>query len=535
MSVINRWRSDLIVKDELMFWSLGNLVIDLCSQAGLEPDMFDVGSLEGEVKGLLISNNNSVVSTLGVLAQNHLFDVSNHGGAVHFVPRGGEVYKHITDDDLVNKKDDVKLNRKDSISIPLTMHLEYFDLDGGLNPDIQTSERSIDSRSREESKTETTEILTSDEAARSISISHKVSVEEQRGEVEVELSRKHIDVVVGDILDYNGDRFRVTESVIKSNSQEYTLAFDRKSNYQSTIKGIPAQKPTPPPDKVIGKSIVEFMDIPILGDQDDSLGFYTVAERTTDAWNGVNVEVSIDGGQNFIYELGVGGEGCVGYLTEELPIHTEYYQDTLNTIKVKLADRRDTLESFNHRDVMNRLGMILVGDEIMNYEVADDVDEDGNWELSLLLRGRKGTKVKTHPVGTRVVFLDIGEVNMEETALTEVDREYTFKITSYNTVESYEKVFNYKGNSQRERAPTRVRYTRDGDDMIISWSGVGMLGGGYRVAHSANFVGYRVTVDNEVHEVTKPTLRVPYKSGSVITVQQVNRFMGAGDGATITT
>lgn len=533
MSLISKWSNDLIIDDDLVSWSLGNLIIDLCTRAGMSPDMFDVGSLEGRVRGLLVSNNNAITSVISTLAQNHLFDVSNYDGKVHFIPRGGEPILTIDMGDLIDTGSIDKRTRADSIDVPLVMHLEYFDTNGGLNPDMQTSERSIDSRARGDTKLQTTELLTSDEAAQSVQISHKLAIEEQRGTFEFQLTRKYFQLTAADVVMMDGERVRITKVDTDTNSQKYKGSFDSKSAYTSIVKGVPAQPPTPPPDKVIGPSIVELMDIPIIADTDDMLGFYIVAERTTPAWQGVAVEFSIDGGESYFEELSIGAEGVVGFLTQPLDIHPHWYSDTRNTVHLKLADTRDQLEQYTHRDVLNRQGLILIGNEICNYEVADDIDDEGNWTLKTLLRGRKGTKSVAHPIGERVVFLQYGEVDMVETSLFDLNRDYTLRFTSYETSESVVKHFPYVGRSQIERAPARLAVQRKGGDMIITWSGVGMLGGGNRVAMGANFTGYRVTVGGTTHDTQAQTLTLPYLAG-VVKVQQVNRLTGAGEAAEVT-
>lgn len=530
---ISKWSSDLIIDDDLMSWSLGNLIIDLCARAGLDPDMFDVGSLEGRVRGLLNSNNNSTISVINGLAQNHLFDVSNYDGKVHFIPRGGEVVRVISMDDLIDTGDIDKRTRADSIEVPLTMHLEYFDIDGGLNPDMQTSERSIDSRARGSTKMQTAELLTSDEAARSVTITHKLAIEEQRGTFEFQLTRKHFDLTNGDVIEMDGERLRITKTNIDSNSQKYKASFDRKTAYTSTIKGVPAQQPTPPPDKVIGPTIVELLDIPILNDLDDWLGFYIVAERTTPAWVGVAVEFSIDGGQSYFEELSIGSEGVIGYLTAPIDAHPHWYQDMRNLVQFKLEDTRDVIEQYTHRDVLDRKGLVLIGNEICAFEVADDVDGEGNWTIKNLLRGRKGTASVAHAAGERIVFLQYGTVDLIETSLFDINRDYTLRITSYETTDQHTCTFEYKGKTQIERAPARLAMRRDGSQMIITWSGVGRLGGGARVAHSQNFTGYRVTVDGVAHDTQAQMLTLPYTAGQ-IKVQQLNRLTGAGDAAVIT-
>lgn len=532
MSLISKWNPSLVIDDDLMSWSLGNLIIDLCSRVGLEPDMYDVGSLEGRVKGLLVSNNNAVTSIISALAQNHPFDISNHGGVVHCIPRGGAVARVIDMDDLIESDDFDKRTRSDSINVPLTMHLEYFDLDGGLNPDMQTSERSVDTRAKNSKKLQTPELLTADEAAQSVAITHKLAIEEQRGSFEFQLTRKYLELVCGDVILMDGERMRINSVDVDTNSQKYKASFDRLTAYTSTIKGVPAQQPTPPPDKVIGPTEVQLIDSHILSDLDDTLGFYITGVRTTDAWQGAAVEISIDGGESYIQELSIGSEGVIGFLTAPINAYPHWYQDLLNTVQVKLVDKRDVIEQYTHRDVMNRRGLIIVGNELMNFEAADDVDGEGTWRLTRLLRGRKGSPTTSHPIGTRVVFLDYGSVDFIETTLSDVGRVYTLRVTSFETTTSTTKVFNYVGRSQRERAPARLTARIDGADLHLSWIGVGRIGGGGRVAMGAHFEGYRVTLNGTTYNTQNMKLTIPYSSGEV-SVQQVNRLMGAGIAAKV--
>ena len=525
--LISKWDESLIIDDDLQAWTLGGMLTDLCNRAGLPPDLVDVGRLEGMVRGLLISNNNSIISVISDLSQNHLFDVSNFDGKVHFIPRGGDPVRTIPLDDLIDTGEFDKRTRADSIEVPARLDLQYFDLDGGLNPDLQTSERSIDSRATGSDSLTSSELMTADEAARSVAITHKLTIEEQRGTFEFQLTRKHFDLVCGDVIMMDGERLRISKVDIDSNSQKYKASFDRKSAYTSTIKGVPVQQPTPPPDKVIGPSVVELMDIPFFNDLDDDLGFFVVAERTTPAWEGVAIEFSVDGGLTYFDELSIGSEGVVGVLSQPLPAHPHWYQDKRNEAAVALHDTRDTLEQYSHRDVLDRKGLVLIGDELCAYEVADDVDGQGNWVLSKLLRGRRGTAAVAHPAGTRVVFLQYGTVDMIETAITDISRTYTIRITSYETSDQRVETFHYTGKSQQERAVTGLSVRRHGSDMTISWLGVGLLGGGTRVAHGANFTGYRVTVGGVAHDTQDQHLTIPYQAGT-IRVQQMNKYTGSG-------
>ena len=135
--LISKWDASLIIDDDLQAWTLGGMLTDLCNRAGLPPDLVDVGRLEGMVRGLLISNNNSIISVISDLSQNHLFDVSNYDGKVHFIPRGGDPVRTIPLDDLIDTGEFDKRTRADSIEVQARIDLQYYDLDGGLNPDLR--------------------------------------------------------------------------------------------------------------------------------------------------------------------------------------------------------------------------------------------------------------------------------------------------------------------------------------------------------------------------------------------------------------
>src|SRR5690606_36021289 len=108
----------------------------------------------------------------------------NHSGMLHFVPRGEAPVRDIPLEDLVGDSDVMfEVKRKDTIMVPRVINLEYYDTEGGLTADKQTSDRTLDERSKAESTTQTTVIMRADDAARSVVVSHKIAIEELRGEV----------------------------------------------------------------------------------------------------------------------------------------------------------------------------------------------------------------------------------------------------------------------------------------------------------------------------------------------------------------
>src|SRR5690606_3857994 len=97
-------------------------------------------------------------------------------------------------------------------------------------------------------------------------------------------------------------RFRITAVEIMDGWQQYTMVHDRQSTYTSDVEGVPVNPPTIPPSGVVGPTFLLPLDIPLITDADDSLGLigYLAVAGVTDAWQGASIEISYDGGQNFV-------------------------------------------------------------------------------------------------------------------------------------------------------------------------------------------------------------------------------------------
>ena len=522
------------IDDKGAAWPLADVVAEICERAGLEPNMYEVGRLEGETLGYFLSQNRDSYEGLEELALSNFFDVSSYDGKVNFIPRGDNAVLELSSDQLIVDGDSDERTRDDAIKIPYLMQLEYYDIEGGLNPDIQQSDRSLDSRATGEKKLQSNETKDANTAKRQIVIAHKVAIEEQRGKRVFKLPLSRIGLTVGDVVHLDGERMRIDEVDVDSDHQKYTAIYDRKSAYISNAEGYPVQVPTEPPSAAIGETAIEIIDTHVLNDADDRLGFYIVAERTTERWEGAAIEVSRDGGENYDDQFIVSDEGIIGMLLEDIDSHPYAYPDTRNTIKLRTNDTRDILMSYDRREMLNRKGLLIVGDELMNYGNAED-DENQNWELSYLFRGRKGTTARSHVAGERVVLFDYGSVPFIDASLYDVGKTFTLRVTSLGTDENYTMSFTFNGNSQRERKPTLLKVRKSkGDNMLITWQGVGRLGGGSQVAMGAYFEGYIVTVNGKKYDIigNRMSLEIPYESG-VVSVAQVNKIMGVGESISV--
>lgn len=518
----------------LATWQIGSVIAEVCERSGIPLDAIRLDGLEGGVDGIMASANQDAYSTIESLSGLFLFDVVNYDGQLHMLPRGGSPVATITLDDLVDNGEEIdKSERLDSIEVPRVLNLEYLDYDGGLTPDKQSSDRSLDIRSKGETRNQTSAIMRTADAARLVTIQHKVMIEEQRGGYEFALPDSWIWLTCGDIIMLEGERLRITEIEINDGYQSYKTAFDRASAYSSTVQGVPINQPSVPPTLVVGNTVLHFIDSHILEDSDDSLGYY-LAANGPDLWRGCVVELSLDGGETYIDSDTGGAPTVMGELVTPLAAGSMYYPDAINSCRVQLLRADMTLSDATLPGMMNRLNLCLIGDEIVNFANADEVSP-GLWDLSYFLRGRKGSTVASHSAGARFVMLDAGTLSYISTDLFLLGRSLTFRVTSLESdVSSAVFTVSFIGRSQTERMPAYLRANKSGSNIIIAWQGVGRLGGGGRIGMGAQFDGYRVTINGVAQTTTLQTLTVADPGGSVtINVSQINRITGVGPAITV--
>jgi len=528
-------RPGLSYEPPLFAWNVGSIVQEIAARCGIPYDRIETDVIEGYVEGFSTTNAQSGAAAIETLGGMFLFDPSNYDGMLHFIPRGGNLVAELVTDDLIDDGRDIeKTNRSDSITIPRVVHLEYFDTDGGLTPDKQTSDRTLDTgRNNAESVTQTTVIMRANDAARAVVISHKVSIEEQRGEVEFSLPVSWLQLTCADVITLNGARLRITDIEIDDMQQNYTAIYDRVSAYQSSIQGVPIGEPSEPPSLIISPSVIEIIDSHILSSADDQLGYYVAVSSETQDWRGASVELSKDGGANWIDSDSTTSNAIMGSLAAPLPAHTHWYRDDTNTLTVELLREDMELIPATMTEMLNRANLAIIGDELINFSEADQVGPT-TWELSGLLRGRKGSGAVAHAAGERFVLLDSFGVTFIPAELFELGRDLTFRVTSFGTEPGPDSTtITLIGRSQIERHPAYLHARRDGSNLVVSWQGVGRLGGGASVGMGAYFTGYRVTLGSTTVDTTARTVTIPYTAGT-LSVRQLNSITGPGPAATVT-
>lgn len=521
-----------------------DIIDELCARVGLT--QYDVSELEDlNTWGITVINQYPMYTVLQSLGQVFMFDGANIDGEIKFVLRGADTVASITADDFVDDQDMEyeTSQRQDSIAVPRTLHLNYFDVAGGLATEVQSSERSGDRRSVGEQSLTSAVIMDADQAAQMVVIQHKVGIEELRGELRFSLSDEFIRLTVSDpiFLPWDGSthRVRITKCRIMDGLQQYIAVHDRQSSYTSDVEGIPASPQTPPPSSIVGPALLEPLDIHILRDADDALGLigYVAVSGILPAWQGARVEISYDGGVTYVEETSITSASVMGTLSSVLADHPQAYPDEINSFTVNIEAEDPEIEETDLVGMFNGNNLAIVGDELIQFANADETSE-GTWEFSYLLRGRHGSTTDAHSIDERFVLLQRSNLIAVPANLTDIGRTITFRATSFGASVDDATVVSitYTGKSQTEREASYLMTGRDVDTLTVTWIGVGRLGAGAQSAHGQRFNGYRVTfsdgVNTDIVVETTSTEIVQdvsaLNSPCTVTLEQLNSLTGAG-------
>lgn len=517
------------------------IIADIADRAQL-PDV-DVLQLDATVLGYALGGFFTAADAIRPLQQIAFFGVAEYDGVLHFLPRGGSAVATITEADLVEAPQSSR--RSQALEFPRRVHLSYQSPTIGYETAKQTAERlSDDVRVTGERSLSTPAIVEEVQAARIVDILMKTAWTEIGGEVRIVVHDAFMRLTEGDIvlLDLRGRvrRLRIDQMSLDDGLIRLTCIADRQSAYSSTRVPDALPRPSAPASTNVGTTLWTYADIPALTDAADQLGGYFAATSVGQAWTGAVLQRSADGGLTFFDVIADDG-AIMGAIVDPLPFAPEYFSDNTSSFRVALINQGDELEVASDLQLLATANAALVGDEVIQF--GDAVDQgNGVWQLSRLLRGRKGSEPKAWPVGSRFVLLstatfapsdasDIGtNIVRRGVGIGDVPENASTAAAVYN------------GITQQELAPMILNAVLTGNSLALAWLPRDRFGTAARPVASINATPdtYWITVIGANSSVLSQTstdrtasidttgLTAPL----TITVQRVNRITGRGKPAT---
>ena len=228
--------------------------------------------------------------------------------------------------------------------------------------------------------------------------------------------------------------------------------------------------------KAISSSLGVFVDIPLYRDDYDSFGFTSYVVAQGDNWRGGRLLKSPDDGvYSKVAEYIT--QPTYGIVVSLVPVKSSYVPDLTSQISVSITGGE--LSSCSADAWYRGANMGLFGQEIIYFKDAQ-LQSDGTYTLSNLLRGMRGTRnqINTHATNERFLLLSgEGLVNVPLNR-ADVGIPYFYKSVSNGQTEAGVEPIQATINSVRKKPlqPAHIAIRRLADGLHITWKRQTRLG-----------------------------------------------------------
>lgn len=519
---------------------LGDIVFDLCRQAGLKPENIDVSELydpvTDRVPGLLIDGDDGFDKPIRWLMDMFNFTKVEHGKKLRFIKRGRDVVARIPYNKLVdNYPKTLKRTERDRSKLPKMVNVNHIDPDGGFAKNKQTASRrtnmvignstlNIDSRV----------VLKAGQAAtvalRKLKVVHNETVD-----YEFQTRLEYTYLTPGDVIeveDFDGSWYRM--HITERNEDDGTISWEAEADggYLVYDNASPPGKPLDPPASttpgVIGDTILEILNYPVQKDQDDELGLYIAARGQTDGWSGYTLSYSLDSGVTYVPAFTSQKTANIGETVTSVTA-TDTSVEVLMPFPLESGTSAQLAAGFN---------TTALGDEEVQYETATllgMVDGMYHYSLTGLVRGVLNTLAEPWGAGIRFVCFDTGVMFLQ------LQREFFgkdiyYKATSIGQPDDEVTAVAYLFDHAESQTEWPVKdllivENPDGPGVKVTWTPNPRLGTfGTAPFNSKYFAGYRVKFsDGYTVDTTSTTLTYATPPlGGTVQVCQLNQITGEG-------
>lgn len=485
--------------------SVADIVTDICASATLAAGDIDVTDLSATVAGYAITRG-TARSHLQQLMQTCFFDAVESDGKIKFVTRGGAAVATIAEDDLAAHEygsavpDALTTNRAQDLELPREVAINFPNVNAAYQVSTQLSPRLITSSENKISHNlavvmtptkgkQVADVLLYDAwTARStleLATGWKYGYLEPTDVVTITNSGRSYTVR---LVDETADGGIFRRSAVVEDADVYTqsAAAAESQTPDETLAPVPPTR-------------LQLLDIPLLRDQDDGVGFYAAAAGNTDAWRGAQLFKSNDSGLTWAaYGNGFLNGATMGVALTALGNFTLNQFDEANRVSILLASGE--LASDTEINILNGANVALLGDEIIQFKTAT-LTATRTYLLSGLLRGRRGTEWarSTHAISDRFVLLTATTLYLLPAASAEYDLERTYRAVSFGSfLDDAEEIdFTHTAVALIPYAPVHLGGGRDASgNLTLTWIRRTRISGGWN-----NYADVPLGEDSQAYEV----------------------------------
>lgn len=467
---------------------LSAIVSDICTRAGLTAGQIDVTALTDIVDGYVVQRS-TARSQIEQLMKAFYFDAVESDGKVKFVKRGGSAVEAISEDDLAAHvygsqfPDNLLLERKQEMELPIEVDVQYMDKDAAYLINSQRSQRLITSSQNKQS----VNLAISMSAAKAKQVADVLMYDAWTGRTTFAMANswKYSYLEPTDVLTVTKAGRTYTARIVDEDAStgvySRTAVLEDATVYTQTGNASYA----PVPGSTVGLvplTDLMLLDIPLLRDQDDGVGFYAAACGYGSGWTGAQTFKSNDGGATWSsFGNAFLNAAAIGSASTALGNFTQNIFDEGNSVTVVMLN--GTLSSDTELNVLNGANIALLGNEIVQFKNAT-LTATNTYRLSGLLRGRFGTEwaASTHAIGDRFVLLTQLTTYLLPGASSEYDLLRKYRGVSFGGFLDDATIVDFTNTAvaQTPLSPVQLGGGRNASgDVMLNWIRRTRIGGGW--------------------------------------------------------
>jgi len=520
--------------------TLSDVISDICTSAGLDPNDIDTSALESiDVKGYIRTSQMAARSAIDPLLSVYDIDAYESDGQIKFLPKtSGHSGPTIAESDLgasTNSQSDevadtVNVVRVQELELPNEIVVRYIDrsLDYDTN---QQYARRLAGASQGSMTVDAPVVFTATEALNlSNSILYRSWV--QRDHYTFSTTQKFAAYEPTDMLGipFGGQNHNVR--ITKKEEDGFLINWSGVSEdltiYDQNQIGSSGNATTTPIIPMFCETDLIIIETPVLRDEADYLGFLAIAGgQTASDWLGGNLFILAENGNSTTVSIGsLANRAITGTLTTDLdpvtdPITSDF--DVINTFDVTIP--WGALESHTAGEVQSGMNTCIVkhGDgtaEILGFQTAT-LNSPGNYTLSNLLRRiRQNSSYSQNGIsGDRFALLTIDTVKPVIMQLNNLNNVYTFAGPAIGTSldSAITQDITLTGMSKKPLSPILLAGSRLIDDAVfINWTRRTRVGGSWATGENGPlgelYESYQIDIMDIDHTTVLRTLssNVPF-------------------------
>jgi hypothetical protein len=460
--------------------TLADVVGGICTRTGLTLADLDTAELTAEVKGYAVPRQMTARTAIETLQVPFFFDGVESDWLLKWPVRGGNPIATLPADDLAARAygsdppDIITVTRTQEMELPRELELVYISPEMDYQQSVQRSKRLI-TQSSETIRLDVPVVMSHTKALQAVEIGHyNAWVERIKYSLQTSYKWAHLDA--GDVITVATDTASYQLFITRLGLGPGIVKIDGVANdpavYGNDNLGTGAEYGQTLPSTDLS-TLLLLLDINLLRDVDDGIGYYAAAAGDDPEWPGCQVHESKDGGVNYSYLDSLILPTAIGTASTILADGPTTIWDHGNSVTVNLRPGSGELESTNELNVLNGANGGLLGDEIIQWQTAT-LNPDGSYTLSNLLRGRRGTEWATATHGPNETFVAFGPESMKrfdgEMASLNQLRHYKGVTIGSALQDTTAQEFTNTGNSQKPYAPVHLKGAWDGsDNLTITW------------------------------------------------------------------